>query len=135
MSNRLGKGDNDWTKPSNWKPSEQSFVNGCGLTAGKILNRLEIMVSGRAALCCDMSYDVNFPKDKWDMGSIFDIGIKGVWENLTKYHKLIYAQEFSKDKLNLICNDCDRSGINTLGWTLDKTISHQTRQSRKFQSV
>ncbi len=66
------------------------------------------------------------------MGSIFDIGIKGVWVNLTKYHKLIYAQEFSKEKLNLICNDCDRSGINTLGWTLDKTVGHQRRQRKKF---
>ena len=132
MSNRLGKGDNDWTKPSNWKPSEKSFVNGCGLSAGKIMNRLEIMVSGRAALCCDMSYDVNFPKEKWDMGSIFDIGIKGVWGNLTKYHKLIYAQEFSQDKLKLICNNCDRAGINSAGWTLNKTISHQQKQQRMF---
>ena len=136
MSNRLGKGDDVWTKPSNWKPSEKSFVNGCGLTPGKILNRLEIMVSGRAALCCDMSYDRNFPKEKWDMGSVFEIGIAGVWENLTKYHKLIYDQEFSKEKLNLICNNCDRAGINSLGWTLDKTIEHQTfRQMKKFPKI
>jgi hypothetical protein len=134
MSNRLGKGDDDWTKPSNWKPSEKSFVNGCGLNAGKILNRLEIMVSGRAALCCDMSYDRNFPTEKWEMGSVFEIGIKGVWENLTKYHKLIYDQKFSKEKLNLICNDCDRSGINTMGWKMDKTIGFQKRQSKKFLS-
>ena len=136
MSNRLGKGDDVWTKPSNWKPSEKSFVNGCGLTPGKILNRLEIMVSGRAALCCDMSYDRNFPKEKWDMGSVFEIGITGVWENLTKYHKLIYDQEFSKEKLSLICNNCDRAGINSLGWTLDKTIHHQKyRQMKKFTKI
>ena len=64
ISNRLGKGDDVWVNKVKWKPSEKSYVNGCGLTPGKILNRLEVMVSGRAALCCDMSYDVNFPKEK-----------------------------------------------------------------------
>ena len=98
MSNRLGKGDDVWTKPIKWKPSPKSFVNGCGLTPGKILNRLEIMVSGQAALCCDMSYDRNFPVEKVDYGNVFDIGIEGVWANLTKEHQLIYDQKFSEQK-------------------------------------
>ena len=127
MSNRLGKGDDVWTKPIKWKPGPKSFVNGCGLTPGKILNRLELMVSGRAALCCDMSYDRNFPVEKVDYGNVFEIGIEGVWANLTKEHQLIYDQKFSEQKLKLICNNCDRSGINSLGWTLDATISRQAK--------
>jgi hypothetical protein len=132
MSNRLGKGDDVWTKPIKWKPSPTSFVNGCGLTPGKILNRLELMVSGRAALCCDMSYDRNFPVEKVDYGNVFEIGIEGVWANLTKEHQLIYAQEFSEQKRKLICNNCDRSGINSMGWTLNDTISRQMKAQKKF---
>jgi organic radical activating enzyme len=132
MSNRLGKGDDVWTKPIKWKPSPNSFVNGCGLTPGKILNRLELMVSGRAALCCDMSYDRNFPVEKVDYGNVFEIGIEGVWANLTKEHQLIYDQKFSEKKLKLICNNCDRSGINSMGWTLDDTISRQKKVQQKF---
>ena len=132
MSNRLGKGDDVWTKPIKWKPGPKSFVNGCGLTPGKILNRLELMVSGRAALCCDMSYDRNFPVEKVDYGNVFEIGIEGVWANLTKEHQLIYDQKFSEKKLKLICNNCDRSGINSMGWTLDDTISRQMKIKQKF---
>ena len=132
MSNRLGKGDDVWTKPIEWKPGPKSFVNGCGLTPGKILNRLELMVSGRAALCCDMSYDRNFPVEKVDYGNVFEIGIEGVWANLTKEHQLIYDQKFSEKKLKLICNNCDRSGINSMGWTLDDTISRQKKVQKKF---
>ena len=132
MSNRLGKGDDVWTKPVKWEPSPKSFVNGCGLTPGKILNRLEIMVSGQAALCCDMSYDRNFPVEKVDYGNVFEIGIEGVWAKLTKEHQLIYDQNYSEKKQRLICNNCDRSGINSLGWTLDSTISRQAKYKRKF---
>ena len=132
MSNRLGKGDDVWTKPIEWKPGPKSFVNGCGLTPGKILNRLELMVSGRAALCCDMSYDRNFPVEKVDYGNVFEIGIEGVWANLTKEHQLIYDQKFSEKKLKLICNNCDRSGINSMGWTLKDTISRQKKVQQKF---
>ena len=98
----------------------------------KILNRLEIMVSGQAALCCDMSYDRNFPVEKVDYGNVFDIGIEGVWANLTKEHQLIYDQTYSEKKLKLICNNCDRSGINSLGWTLDDTISRQMKIKQRF---
>jgi hypothetical protein len=134
MSNRLGKGDDVWspTPKKPWKPSEKSFVNGCNLTAGKILNRLEIMVSGRAALCCDMSYDRNFPKEKVDYGNVFEIGIEGIWANLTKEHQLIYDQKFSDGKKKLICNDCNRAGINTNNWTLSRTVRRQRRQRTKF---
>ena len=132
MSNRLGKGDDVWTKPIEWKPGPKSFVNGCGLTPGKILNRLELMVSGRAALCCDMSYDRNFPIEQTNYGNVFDIGIAGVWANLTREHQLIYDQEFSEKKLKLICNNCDRSGINSMGWTLDDTILRQKKVQQKF---
>ncbi len=132
ISNRLGKGDDVWVPRSSWKPSEVGFVNGCDLTPGKILNRLEIMVSGRAALCCDMSYDRNFPKEKVDYGNVFEIGVAGVWANLTKEHQLIYDQKFSDGKRKLICNDCNRAGINTNGWKLDKTIRKQRRHATKF---
>ena len=36
ISNRLGKGDDVWVNKVKWKPSEKSYVNGCGLTPGKI---------------------------------------------------------------------------------------------------
>ena len=132
ISNRLGKGDDNWTKRSSWKPSTAGFVNGCGLTPGKILNRLEIMVSGRAALCCDMSYDRNFPEEKVDYGNVFEIGVEGVWANLTKEHQLIYDQKYSDGKRKLICNDCSRAGINTNQWNIGKTISKQEGQRTKF---
>jgi hypothetical protein len=138
VSNRLGKGDDVWTKPIKWNPSPKSFVNGCGLTPGKILNRLEIMVSGRAALCCDMSYDRNLAVEKVDYGNVFEIGIEGVWANLTKEHQLIFDQKFSEKKLKLICNNCDRSGIkfvNRSGWRIDNTIRRQTRVHRKFHKI
>ena len=135
MSNRLGKGDDVWTKPVKWAPSPKSFVNGCGLTPGKILNRLEIMVSGRAALCCDMSYDRNFPIEQTNYGNVFDIGIEGVWANLTKEHQLIFDQKFSEEKTKLICNNCDRAGINSMGWKLKDTISRQKKlRNRLFNN-
>ena len=90
------------------------------------------MVSGQAALCCDMSYDRNFPVEKVDYGNVFDIGIEGVWANLTKEHQLIYDQTYSEKKLKLICNNCDRSGINSLGWKLDETISRQAKYKRLY---
>ena len=96
MYNRAGTGDGLWTRPVDWKSSPTSFVNGCGLSKGKILNRLEIMVSGRAALCCDVSFDRNFPTEKMEYGNVFEIGIAGVWANLTREHQLIYDQTFSK---------------------------------------
>ena len=132
ISNRLGKGDDVWVKSVKWTPNETSFINGCKLTPGKILNRLEIMVSGRAALCCDMSYDRNFPKEKVDYGNVFEIGIEGVWANLTKEHQLIYEQKYSDRKLKLICNDCNRAGISSQGFTMDRTISIQEKNRQKF---
>lgn len=132
ISNRLGKGDDNWTPVSKWKPSEQSFVNGCGMSAGKIMNRLEIMVNGRAALCCDMSFDENFPKSKVDYGNVFEIGIAGVWKNLTEEHKLIYKQKWDERKQKLICNDCNRSGINSFGWSIDKTVEKQRTYKKIF---
>jgi len=132
ISNRLGKGDDVWAPTSAWKPSKKSFVNGCDLSAGKILNRLEIMVSGRAALCCDMSYDRNFPKEKVDYGNVFEIGIEGVWANLTKEHQLIYDQKYSDSKKKLICNDCSRAGVNTNGWNLSLTVKKQKQIRNEF---
>ncbi len=132
ISNRLGTGDDVWAKSSSWRPTKAGFVNGCDLTPGKILNRLEVMVSGRAALCCDMSYDRNFPKEKVDFGNVFEIGVEGVWANLTKQHQLIYDQKFSDAKMKLICNNCNRAGISTNGWSIDKTISKQRKISTKF---
>ena len=51
-----------------------------------------------------------------DYGNVFEIGVEGVWANLTKEHQLIYDQKFSEQKRKVICNNCDRSGINTMGW-------------------
>ena len=90
------------------------------------------MVSGRAALCCDMSYDRNFPKEKVDYGNVFEIGIEGVWANLPKEHQLIYEQKYSDRKLKLICNDCNRAGISSQGFTMDRTISIQEKNRQKF---
>jgi len=141
MSNRLGKGDAVWTKPVKWNPSPKSFVNGCGLTPGKILSRLEIMVNGRAALCCDMSYDRNHPVEQTNYGNVFDIGIEGVWANLTKEHQLIFDQTYSEKKLKLICNNCDRAGVKIItgtevrGWTLNRTLRRQERTQRKIFKV
>ena len=132
ISNRLGKGDDVWVNKVKWKPSQKSYVNGCGLTPGKILNRLEVMVSGRAALCCDMSYDVNFPKEKIDYGNVFEIGVEGVWANLTQEHQRIYDQKFSDGKMNLLCNDCNRAGVTNFGWQIGKTIKKQRKIGTKF---
>ena len=102
------------------------------MTPGKILNRLEVMVSGRAALCCDMSYDVNFPKEKVDYGNVFEIGVEGVWANLTQEHQRIYDQKFSDAKMNLLCNNCNRAGVKNFGWDIGKTVSKQRKISTKF---
>jgi len=103
MSSRLGEGDGLWTKKFNWKPSPEKFVKGCGLTPGKILNRLELLVDGSGVLCCDMTYHQR------DYGNVFDIGIEGVWKNLTKEHQLIYDTEWSEKKKELVCNQCSRT--------------------------
>ncbi len=139
MYNRAGTGDGHWTRPVGWKSSPTSFVNGCGLTPGKILNRLDIMVSGRAALCCDMPFDRNFPIEQTNYGNVFEIGIEGVWANLTKEHQLIYDQEFSENKLKLICNNCDRAGIKFAdqkkpfqGWNIGKTINRQNKYKNRY---
>ena len=136
LYNRAGTGDGSWTRPIDWKSSPTNFVNGCGLSKGKILNRLEIMVSGRAALCCDVSFERNFPKEKMNYGNVFEIGVAGVWANLTREHQLIYDQKFSKEKLKLICNDCDRCRVSAdtseAKNDLSSTIIHQQRLRTKL---
>lgn len=102
MSNRLGKGDGVWMQKFNWKLSPNQFVKGCRLTPDKILNRLELLVNGNAVLCCEFTYHQR------DYGNVFDIGIEGVWKNLTKEHELIYDTQWSEKKKELICNDCSR---------------------------
>ena len=54
ISNRLGKGDDVWVNKVKWKPSEKSYVNGCGLTPGKILNRLEVAGRRCVVICHTM---------------------------------------------------------------------------------
>jgi len=94
------------------------------------------MVSGRAALCCDVSFDRNFPTEKMEYGNVFEIGVAGVWANLTREHQLIYDQTFSKKKLKLICNDCDRCKVSSdtseSKNDLAHVITHQQRQHMKF---
>ena len=102
LENRLSSNDFD---PDNYdlKISEKQFVQGCSMVHGKILRRLEVMVDGTAVLCCDdATKQTNF-------GNVFEIGVEGVWKNLTEYHKLIYSQEFSEGKLNMMCNTCSRA--------------------------
>ena len=55
-----------------------------------------------------------------------------MWANLTKEHQLIYEQKFSDRKLKLICNDCNRAGINTNGFNMERTINRQERTREKF---
>ena len=72
-------------------------------------------------------------------GNVFEIGIEGVWANLTKEHQLIYDQEFSENKLKLICNNCDRAGIKFAdqkkpfqGWNIGKTINRQNKYKNRY---
>ena len=77
-----------------------------------------------------LSGDVSLEKNA--KGSILDNKSFVYWEG----HILEHIKEHVKEKLNLICNNCDRAGINSLGWTLNKTIEHQTfRQMKKFPKI
>lgn len=96
VSNRLS------TDGINFTVNEKNFINGCRMNNGKILRRLEIMVDGRAVLCCDDA------TGQTNYGNVFDIGITEVWKNLTQAHELIYSPFYSESKKNLICNSCSR---------------------------
>jgi hypothetical protein len=102
LENRLvyNKFDDDGLQ---FKIDEKNFVTGCAMVHGKILRRLEVMVDGTAVLCCDdATKQTNF-------GNVFDIGISGAWNNLRKYHNMIYSQQYSDEKKNMICNTCSRA--------------------------
>lgn len=108
VSNKLS------TDGINFEINENNFINGCRMNHGKILRRLEIMVGGQAVLCCDDA------TGQTNYGNVFDIGIQGVWENLSEAHSLIYNQEYTNDKKDLICNSCSRGCVD---WTPADTES------------
>ena len=86
----------------------------------EIFRRLEVLVDGTAVLCCD---DVD---GKTNYGNVFEIGIEGVWQNLTKAHKLIFDQTYSKQKDNLICNTCARARFKWNDDAKQSVINQQT---------
>lgn len=102
MSNRLGDGDGDWTKPYNIEIDENMYMQGCAMGGGRILRQMEILVDGQVVLCCDDA------DGKTNYGNVFEIGIEKAWHNLQKEHNIIYDQKYSKSKHNLICNTCSR---------------------------
>ena len=83
--------------------SGKQFVQGCAMVRGKILRTLEVLVDGQAVLCCDDA------TGQTDFGNVFDIGIDGVWKNISQYHKLIYDAVYSDEKKNMMCNTCSRA--------------------------
>jgi hypothetical protein len=83
--------------------SGKQFVQGCAMVHGKILRTLEVLVDGQAVLCCDDA------TGQTDFGNVFDIGIGGVWKNVSQYHKLIYDAVYSDEKKNMMCNTCSRA--------------------------
>lgn len=113
LENRLvyNKFDNDGL---DFSISQKQFVKGCAMVNGKILRTLEILVNGQAVLCCDdATGQTNF-------GNVFDIGIKGVWKNLERYHSLIYNETYSENKKDMMCNTCSRAKFN---WGQENTNS------------
>ena len=102
LENRLvyNKFDDDGL---DFKISEKQFVKGCDMVHGKILRTLEVLVSGQAVLCCDDA------TGQTDFGNVFDIGVSGVWENVSQYHKLIYDNTYNDKKKNMMCNTCSRA--------------------------
>lgn len=97
-----------------FKINENNFVKGCIMVNGKILRRLEIMVDGTAVLCCDDA------TKQTDFGNVFEIGIAGVWDNLRKYHNMLYSNKWHKDKKEMMCNTCSRAKFD---WTTEQTQS------------
>jgi len=124
LENRLSSNDFD---PDNYdlKISDKQFVKGCSMVHGKILRRLEVMVDGTAVLCCDDA------TKQTDFGNVFEIGVEGVWENLTKYHQLIYSKKFSIDKSNMMCNTCSRAKFQ---WNEDLTKGIKEENAKFFKS-
>lgn len=86
-----------------FKISEKQFVKGCDMVHGKILRTLEVLVDGQVVLCCDDA------TGQTDFGNVFDIGVSGVWENVSRYHKLIYDTTYNDKKKNMMCNTCSRA--------------------------
>ena len=102
LENRLvyNKFDDDGL---DFKISEKQFVQGCAMVYGKILRTLEVLVDGQAVLCCDDA------TGQTDFGNVFDIGVSGVWKNVSHYHQLIYDTTYNDKKKNMMCNTCSRA--------------------------
>ena len=102
LENRLvyNKFDDDGL---DFKISEKQFVQGCAMVYGKILRTLEVLVNGQAVLCCDDA------TGQTDFGNVFDIGVSGVWKNVSHYHQLIYDTTYNDKKKNMMCNTCSRA--------------------------
>lgn len=92
--------------------SENQFVKGCAMVNGKILRTLEVLVDGQAVLCCDDA------TGKTNFGNVFDIGIKGVWKNVSEYHKQIFSNVYTESKKDMMCNTCSRARFD---WSDERT--------------
>jgi len=110
LTNRLGDGDGNWTKPYNATISEKLYITGCAMSSGAILRKMEVLVNGQSLLCCDDA------DGKTNYGNVFDIGIEECWKNHQREHALIFNEKYSEGKKNLICNTCSRGRFNG-NWT------------------
>ncbi len=100
------------TDDKHFEISEKQFVKGCAMVNGKILRTLEILVDGQAVLCCDDA------TGKTNFGNVFEIGMKGVWKNLSDYHKKIFSTKYTDYKKDMMCNTCSRARFE---WNPTKT--------------
>jgi hypothetical protein len=121
LENRLvyNKFDDDGL---DFKISEKQFVQGCAMVHGKILRTLEVLVDGQAVLCCDDA------TGQTDFGNVFDIGVSGVWKNVSQYHKLIYDTTYNDKKKNMMCNTCSRAKFD---WN-DANIADIRKANQQF---
>ena len=128
VENRMGDGDGDWTKPYNAVIDENNYMQGCAMGSGRILRKMEVLVNGQAVLCCDDA------EGKTNYGNIFEIGIEGAWKNMQKEHEIIYAEKYSEEKKNLICNTCSRAKFNGK-WTRGMESNLQVEQQNTISKI
>ena len=82
------------------------------------------MVDGTAVLCCDdATAQTNF-------GNVFELGVAGVWKQLSDYHNLVYSKTYNDRKNNMICNTCSRARFQ---WD-DKWNQGIIRENQKYIS-
>ena len=94
-----------FNKNTKTKYNNENYVVGCGLTyESSILRNMHVMVDGDVVLCCD-----DATKEK-TFGNVFKDGLLNIWNGpLKDEHELIFSNKFSKNKFDLICNNCSRA--------------------------